>query len=294
VPNYLDEAAAAIRRLASKYEIHPAVPRPNDVHDLGPRLRGSRVEWYEGDPVSVVSRQYPESLREQAIEAAKGLRVSHPLSQSGKLQVPLQGAVEEPSTLPVLAAFLPGRSELSPNTAGLAIRSTSPYDRGLVALASKGLSDQSAEALLLHEMRHTLEGGNALGRPSAPYVNTKLPARQYDEATDTFYRMAPADKNYLGRANEEAVRFADARARYANEFGRLIDSADEAEEAARMALANERGLGEGFHPSERLFYRLAREASPEIRAHQNTLLQRLLTVAPLTAATVGASMQPSP
>lgn len=285
----LDTLGDAIRRLASGYGLQPSVPKPNDMHDLGPRLRRSHAEWYAGDPVSVVSRQYPESLREQAIEAARGLRVPHPGSQSGKLLVPLQGAIEDQATLPVLVAAFPGRSELSPNTAGLAIRSASPYDRGLVALASKGMSDESAETLLLHEMRHTLEGGNSLGRPSAPYANTKLPARHYDEATDSFYRMAPADKNYLSRASEEAVRFADARARYAREFGRLIGSGDEAEEAARMALANERGIGEGFHPSERLFYRLAREASPEIRARQNMLLQRLLAIAPITAAAMAGS-----
>lgn len=282
-----DKAGDAIRRLASAYDLQPAVPKPNDVHDLGPRLRGSRVEWYAGDPVSVVSRQYPESLREQAIESARGLRVPHPGSQSGRLLVPLQGAVEGPASLPVLVAAFPGRGELSPNTAGVAIRSASPSRRGLVALASKGMSDEAAEALLLHEMRHTLEGGNSLGRPSAPYANTKLPARHYDAATDSFYRMSPADKNYLGRASEEAVRFADARARYAREFGRLIDSGDEADEAARMALANERGIGDGFHPSERLFYRLAREASPEIRARQNTLLQRLLAISPFAAAAMG-------
>lgn len=279
----LDEAANAIRRLAAKYGMQPAVPSPNDVHDIGPVLRRSRVEWYAGDPVGVVARQYPESLRAQAIEAARGLRVPHPGSQSGRLLVPLQGVLEDPATPPVLVAAFPGRRELSANTSGLAIRSASHPYGGLVALASKGMPDEAAEALLLHEMRHTLEGGNSLGRPSAPYANTQLPARQYDEATDSFYRMSPADKNYLSRASEEAVRFADARARYASEFGRLIDSSDEADAAASMAFANERGIGEGFLPSERLFYRLAREASPEVRARQNTLLQRLLTVAPFAA-----------
>lgn len=291
MPSYIDDAVRSaddlIRRLSDKYGLAAAEPRPRDVADLGPRLRNARVQWLSGDPVQVVARQYPEELRESAIASAKGVRVAHPLSAYGRLQVPLQGVLEDGQSRPVLAAILSGRGEVRPGAAGLAIRSASPYDSGLVAIATKGMPQESAESLLLHEMRHALEGGNSLSRPSLPYAQTRLPARQYDEASDTFYRMTPAVKNYLGGANEEAVRFADARARYANLSQRLIDSEHEADAVAEMLFANKHGIGAGFQPNERVFYKIARETSPEIRARQNMLLQRLLTAAPIAAASSG-------
>jgi hypothetical protein len=280
-----DDLITRLGSVIRKYGLTEIAPPHGEADFLEPALRVKTAKWYEVDPVAAVSAQYPPDLRDAAIEAAKSFTAPSPFGHRG--QVAIQGGVDS-GTMPVSVVAYPGRSSLPGNAAGRAIRDAGPERRGLVTLAAGAdIGESQFEAALVHELRHALQAGESLSRPSARYSSTTLPRRIYDDEADSFYRYGPASKNYLGGVSEEAVRFADGRARYAQQFGRLIDTPKEAEEAARMILANQHGLGEGFLPDERAFYRAARDASPEISEQQDRLLQRILAI-PIA---VGAASQ---
>lgn len=238
---------------------------------------------YVADPVRAVASQYPEHLREQAIDVAR--RFQTPIG--GGASVLFQRALGDKDPRAVIMAY-PRRSAVGSGYSGMAVLGATPNTPGLAEVAAgRGISERNFDGILLHELRHTLEGDgmNAKWRHPA-WGEWTMPKRIYDESADAFYKYGPGNKEYLSRLQEEAARFADARARYAQESGRLIDNADEADEVARAALAGERGLGDGFNDAERAFYRAARVASPALRAHQNKLLQGLLSV----PAVIGASL----
>ena len=228
---------------------------------------------YVVDPVNAVASQYPAALREEAVDAARRFRM--PAMQKGLggyAGLPYQPALGHPDPRAVVFAY-PRRRIVEPGAAGLA-HFGARYDApGLVEVAAgRGVSPQQFDRVLLHELRHTLEGdGMRALLPAGVYQDVRLPRSV----------VSPSKKEYLSRAGEEAARFGDARARYAQHTGRLISSDDEAELAADMILSNRHGLGEGFYGSERNFYRAAREADTTVREHQNRLLQRILSITPL-------------
>lgn len=236
---------------------------------------------YVTNPVAAVASQYPEHLRSQAIDAASRFQI--PIGKSASIL--FQRALLDDGLKSVVLAY-PRRQSVGQGYSGMASLGATPRTPGLAEVAAgRDISAKKFDSILLHELRHTLEGDGIMAKWRHPaWEDWTMPRRLYDEQADAYYRYGPQNKEYLSGLQEEVARFADARARYANESGRLIDNADEADEVARAALANERGLGAGFNSSERAFYRAAREASPEIRAHQNRLLQGLLSV----PAVVGA------
>lgn len=238
---------------------------------------------YVTDPVRSVASQYPEHLREQAMDVARRFQV--PIGNGAS--VLFQRALADKDLRAVIMAY-PRRSAVGKGYSGMAVRGATPRAPGLAEVAAgRGISERNFDGILLHELRHTLEGDGIDAKWRHPaWGEWTMPRRMYDESADAFYRYGPGNKEYLSRLQEEAARFADARARYAQESGRLIETADEADEVARAALAGERGLGDGFNDAERAFYRAARETSPALRAHQNKLLQGLLSV----PAVIGASL----
>lgn len=233
---------------------------------------------YVADPVHAVASQYPEQLRGQAIDVAK--RFQLPIGGGGMM---FQRAIMDRG--PAIVVAYPRRQELEGGWSGMATMGSSSSHPGLAEVAAgRGVSSEEFDRTLVHELRHTLEGDGQSARYVHPgWKDVSVPTKLYDEASDSIYGLPKATQRYLSLVQEEAARFADARARYANESGRLIDNADEADEVARAALAGERGLGDGFLPSERAFYRRARKDSPEIRKHQNAILQGLLSILPAAA-----------
>jgi hypothetical protein len=241
---------------------------------------------YVVNPVDAVASQYPAALRAEAVDAAREYRM--PLRKgSGYGGLQLQVALDNPDPKAVVLAY-PRRRIVEPGAVGLAHFGARTGAPGLVEVAAgRGVSPERFDRVLLHELRHTLEGDRMFNRYSAGgYQDVPMPRSFVD----------PRKKEYLSRTGEEAARFGDARARYAQRMGRLISSDDEAEAAAEMILSNQHGLGEGFYDNERNFYRVAREADANVREHQNRLLQRLLSIAPLAAgaAASGVSAQPTP
>lgn len=225
------------------------------------------AQLYVVDPVAAVASQYPAALRGEAIAAARAFRM--PLRSGGTMQ--WQQALHTPDPKSVVVAY-PGRQRMQSNAAGLAHAGARGELPGWVDVAAgKNVDRTQFDKVLLHELRHTLEGG-ALGNHYSygGYQDVRYPK--------SAARLSPSQNEYLGRTAEEVARFADGRARYAQRTGRLIADPDEAERAATMILSNEHGIGSGFYPTERYFYRTARELSPLIREHQNALLQGLLSV----------------
>lgn len=257
----------------------------------GYRDAPKNTQVYVVNPVEAVASQYPESLRQDAIATARGFRVPFDgLSKYGRMRGPdggpyrhyLQNSLDLDNPQTIVFAY-PSRQAVRPGAAGDAWIGARPSAAGQVRVAAGGrITPARFDTTLLHELRHSLEGEyTGWQRSVPPYESLSVPRSAVS--------ISPQTRNYLSRLQEEAARFADGRARYAHKFGRLISGNDEAEDAARMILSNERGLGEGFYPNERAFYRAAREASPEIRDHQNMLLQRLLAV-PIGAGVTGAAM----
>lgn len=237
---------------------------------------------YSVNPVRAVASQYPEELIDAAIEAAR--RHEIPMYGSGNIRG-FQRALGLTEPHALVVAF-PGRSSVRAGVGGEAFAGATKGGAGLATVAAgPGRTPADFDRTLLHELRHTLEGDGlgAIYRHPA-YGDWSMRRRMHDEPTDTFYSYGSKDKEYLTRLQEEAARFGDARARYAQKTGRLISGEDEADEAARAILAGEGGLGDGFYPHERVFYRHAREESPEIRRHQNNLLQGLLAVPAIVGA----------
>lgn len=225
---------------------------------------------YVTNPVQAVASQYPPELRQQAIEAARQFQM--PVGESGTTL--FQGALALDDPKAVVLAY-PRRRVVEPGAAGLAHFGAVRGRPGLVEVAA-GRENSPAffDRVLLHELRHTLEGDGL----NAPY---RYGGYQHWTAP----RALAPKKDYLGRTGEEVARFGDARARYALHSGKLIDSPDEAERAAELILDNRFDLGGGFYEQERAFYKAAREADPRIRAHQNRLLQSLLSVPAVIGAT---------
>jgi len=176
----------------------------------------------------------------------------------------------------------PGRKNVDRTATGLAHSGVSGDSPGIVEVAAgRQNSPEFFDRVLLHELRHTLEGGGlGASYDLGGYNNWMAPPSL----------IGTQQKRYLSRTGEEVARFGDARARYAQHSGRLIADADEAEHAAEMILANQHGLGAGFYAPERDFYQAARAADPNIRAHQNRLLQGLLAVP--AAIAIGSSQDP--
>lgn len=226
---------------------------------------------YVVNPVDAVASQYPAALREEAVDIAKGYRL--PMRKgSGYSGLPVQVALKNPDPKSVVFAY-PRRRIVAPGASGLAhfgARSDAP---GLVEVAAgREVSPEFFDSVLLHELRHTLEGPRMVEQYGhGGYQDVPMPRSFVD----------PRRKQYLSRTGEEAARFGDARARYAQHTGRLISSDDEAEAAAEMILSNQHGLGEGFYSNERDFYKAAREADANVRDHQNRLLQRILSIGSL-------------
>lgn len=237
------------------------------------------AQIYVVDPVSAVASQYPPALREEAIEAARTFQM--PLRSGGTM--PWQQALLAQEPRSIVAAY-PGRQRMQSNAAGIAHAGVRGELPGWVDVAAgKGVGSQQFDKVLLHELRHTLEGG-AFGN----YYSYG----QYDDVRfpKSAASLHPRVKEYLGRTSEEAARFADGRARYAQHTGRLISDPDEAEVAAEMILENNHGIGGGFYPTERYFYKTSRELDPRIREHQNRLLQGLLSV-PVAVGIAGQDQQ---
>jgi hypothetical protein len=234
----------------------------------------SSTPLYVVDPVKAVASQYPEALRDEAVEIAKQFQM--PLRRGGALR--FQMALGTPDPRAVVLAY-PGRQSVDPGASGRAISGVDRDATGLVQVAAgRQISPEFFDRVLLHELRHTLEGGG---------LGATYSIGGYQDWQAPRSLVSPRKKNYLSSTGEEAARFGDARARYARHSGRLISDDDEAEHAAKMILANEHGLGGGFYAPERAFYQAAREADSNIRAHQNRILQGLLTVPAVVAA--GAS-----
>lgn len=227
---------------------------------------------YVGDPVAAVASQYPVELRQQAIDTARQFQM--PLRKGGAMR--FQMALGEPDQKAVLLAY-PRRRVVESGATGLAHFGARGNAPGLIEVAAgRAIRPEYFDRVLLHELRHTLEGGG-MGAPYSigGYQDWRMPR---EGAV-----VGPAKKSYLSQTGEEVARFGDARARYATHTGRLISDEDEAERAAEMILSNRFGLGEGFYNDERAFYRAAREADSNIRAHQNRLLQRILSLGPAAA-----------
>jgi hypothetical protein len=238
---------------------------------------------YVVNPVDAVSSQYPAALREEAVDAARRFRMPMQKGLGGYAGLPYQPALGNPDPRAVGFAY-PRRRIVEPGAAGLA-HFGARYDApGLVEVAAgRGVSPQQFDRVLLHELRHTLEGeGMRAMLPAGVYQDVRLPRSV----------VSPRKKEYLSRVGEEVARFGDARARYAQHTGRLISSDDEAEAAAEMILSNQHGLGEGFYGSERNFYRAARDADSNVREHQNRLLQRILSIAPIAAGAAAGTQGP--
>lgn len=224
---------------------------------------------YVTNPVEAVASQYPPELRQQAIDTAKQFQM--PVGSGGSTRFQWALALDDPKA--VVLAY-PRRRVVGPGAAGLAHFGAVRGRPGLVEVAAgRDNSPEFFDRVLLHELRHTLEGDGI----HAPY-------RYGGYQNWTAPRGLSAKKDYLSRTGEEAARFGDARARYAHHSGKLISDPDEAERAAEMILANEFGLGGGFYAPERAFYKAARDADPAIRAHQNRLLQGLLSVPAVISA----------
>lgn len=223
---------------------------------------------YVANPVNAVASQYPAALREEAIDTAR--RFQMPLRRGGAFQ--FQMALNNRNPQAVLLAY-PRRRIVEPGASGLAHLGARNDAPGLVEVAAgRDVSPKFFDRVLLHELRHTLEGDGLGGSYSVGgYQDVRMPRSVVD----------PRTKEYLSRTGEEVARFGDARARYAQHTGRLISSDDEAEAAAEMILSNQHGLGEGFYPRERDFYKAAREADTNVREHQNRLLQRILSIGSL-------------
>jgi hypothetical protein len=234
---------------------------------------------YVVDPIQAVASQYPAALRDEAIDIAKRFQIpvvpskTQPGLLDGSLR--FQMALGESDPRAIVLAY-PNRRNVDRSASGVAHAGVAGRRPGLVEVAAgRQNSPEFFDRVLLHELRHTLEGGG-LG---APYDLGGYKAWRTPRAL-----VGPREKSYLSRTGEEVARFGDARARYAQHSGRLIADADEAEHAAEMILSNQHGLGAGFYAPERAFYQAAREADPNIRAHQNRLLQGLLSVpAPIAA-----------
>jgi hypothetical protein len=226
---------------------------------------------YVVDPIKAVASQYPEALREEAIATARKFQM--PLRNGGSML--FQMALSNPNPKSIVLAY-PGRQSVEPGAAGLAHAGVAGDSPGLVEVAAGRQNSQAfVDRVLLHELRHTLEGGGMGASYSiGGYQDWRAPRSV----------ASARKKQYLGSTGEEVARFGDARARYAQHSGRLIADDDEAEYAARLILENQHGLGDGFYAPERVFYRAAREADPNIRAHQNRLLQGLLSVPGVVAA----------
>jgi hypothetical protein len=228
------------------------------------------AQLYAVNPVDAVASQYPLALREQAIEAAREFRMPLMPQRPGATTT-WQQALHTADPRSIVVAY-PGRKRMQSNAAGLAHAGARDQYPGWVDVAAgRGVDGRQFDKVLLHELRHTLEGGGLGNNYSyGQYQDVRYPK--------SAARLSPRQNEYLGRTSEEAARFADGRARYAQHTGRLIADPDEAERAAEMILSNSRGTGEGFYPEERYFYKTARELDPLIRQHQNGLLQGLLSV----------------
>ena len=234
------------------------------------------AQLYVVDPVAAVASQYPAALRDEAIAAARAFQL--PLRSGETMQ--WQQALHNPRPKSVVVAY-PGRQRLLSNAAGLAHAGARGELPGWVDVAAgKQVGRTQFDKVLLHELRHTLEGG-AFGNHYSygQYQDVKYPK--------SAARLHPREQEYLGRTAEEVARFADGRARYARDTGRLISDPEEADLAAGMILDNFHGIGSGFLPSERYFYKTARDIDPLIREHQNRLLQGLLSV-PVAVGLSGA------
>lgn len=233
---------------------------------------------YVTDPVQAVASQYPIELRQQAIDAARQFQMPTGPDSSRLFQSAL--ALENPQA--VILAY-PRRRVVEPGAAGLAHFGAVRNRPGMVEVAAgRDNKPEFFDRVLLHELRHTLEGEGMHGRYRyGGYQDWRTPDQLL---------ISPSKKEYLSRTGEEVARFGDARARYALHSGQLISDPDEAEKAAALILDNRFGLGEGFYAPERGFYKAAREADPSIRAHQNRLLQGLLAV----PAVIGASVDADP
>lgn len=234
------------------------------------------AQLYVVDPVAAVASQYPAALRDEAIAAARAFQL--PLRSGETMQ--LQQALHNPSPRAVVVAY-PGRRRMQSNASGLAHAGARGELPGWVEVAAgMDVGRTQFDKVLLHELRHTLEGG-AFGKHASygQYQDVRYPKSAVS--------LHPREREYLGRTAEEAARFADGRARYANDTGRLISDPDEADVAADMILDDFHGIGRGFLPSERHFYKTARELDPLIKQHQNRLLQGLLAV-PIAVGISGA------
>lgn len=225
---------------------------------------------YVANPIEAVASQYPPELRAQAIDTAR--RFQMPMRSGGSIL--FQHALKDPAQKAVILAY--PRRQTVDGAAGLAHFGARGDAPGLVEIAAgRNISPEFFDRVLLHELRHTLEGGGLGARYSVGgYQDWRAPQSV----------VSARKKEYLSGTGEEVARFGDGRARYAQRTGRLIADNEEAEHAADMILSNRLGLGEGFYAPERAFYRAAREADPNIRAHQNKLLQGLLSVPAAVAA----------
>lgn len=227
---------------------------------------------YVVNPVEAVASQYPIELRQQAIEAARQFRM--PIGEHGTTQFQSALALDNPRA--VVMAY-PRRRSAAPGAAGQASLGAARNRPGVVEVAAgRDNSPEFFDRVLLHELRHTLEGDGMHAKYQyGGYGNWDTP------------RALAFKKEYLSGTGEEAARFGGARARYALHSGNLIDNPDEAERAAELILDNRFDLGGDFYERERAFYKAAREADPRIRAHQNRLLQGLLSVPGAVAAMSG-------
>lgn len=233
---------------------------------------------YVTNPVEAVASQYPLELRQQAIDNARQFQMSDARINSGVEPRLFQSALSLEDPRAVLLAY-PRRRVVEPGAAGLAHFGAVRNRPGLAEVAAgRGNSPDFFDRVMLHELRHTLEGDglNAKYRYGG-YQDWKMPKS---------LAIGPAKKDYLSQTGEEVARFGDGRARYAQLTNSLIADEAEAEKAASYILENRFGLGEGFYAPERAFYKAAREADPAIRAHQNRLLQGLLAVPPAVMATM--------
>lgn len=241
------------------------------------------AKFWEGNPTDIVLSQYPRGLRELPEKslwddaASREVPYVDPASRvSDGWDDVLPDTVHEyqphAGSDSVKAVIAEGMSSYAPG-----MREANGWARPgitVVPIAVGGKrSPEEVFRTLVHETRHALQYPALYG--------TDL--RQIGNGYPSNLKGGWMDN---ARLDEEAVRFADARARYAQATGRLIDNPDEAERAAEMMFKNELGVGDGLHPMERKFYQEFRDESPAVRARQNYILQKLLMGAPVAAGLV--------
>lgn len=237
--------------------------------DAARRMIKGAPEAFVGDPVELLARQYPNELRDQALAIA---------ADAGFQNV-------APGRMMIAAAH-PTRNVLfdlgSGDAAGRAYRHAGRRP-GLIELAAGPELDDIGPALL-HEARHVIENPG-LSAALEPLDEAYMDAWQ--ALKNARGRARPAEFDYLASPGEEMARLGDVRANYAQRTGRLIEDADDAEDAMRLMAAG--AMQVGLHPNERQFYDIARRASPSVRDRQNWLLQSLLA-APVAVGVGAASM----